>query len=248
MQDSVRYRQLQQFVQKLGLPKTASVRWSMLDLALTHSTVSATENYEQLEFLGDAVLRLAAAEFLIETHPNSPVGELAAIRSALVSDRTLADISASYGLERYLLMSSSAAKDRAGRQSRLAESFEAVVGALYLSTHTLELVRPWLDPHFAQRTDDIRSDPALHNYKAALQEWTQAYYKLLPEYRVEEICPNHGSTERFAAEVWFQGRCLGQGRGRSIKLAEQAAARIAYQMLADSSQSPQSPQSSKRMR
>lgn len=231
LNDPRRQRQLQQFIQKLGLPETAPVLWSLLDRALTHSTLSATDNYEQLEFLGDAVVRLAAAEFLLEAYGESAVGEMAAIRSSLVSDRTLAEIAESYGLERYLMMSGSAAGDRAGRQSRLAEAFEAVLGALYLSTRNLSLVRPWLDGQFAERAAAIRTDPALQNYKAALQEWTQAHYKVLPEYRVSETGRVHGDPERFTAEVWLHEQCLGQGKGRSIKLAEQAAAQVAFLSL-----------------
>lgn len=223
-----RQRQLQSLVQKLGLPAQAPVQWHLLDLALTHPTVSTEANYEQLEFLGDAVVRLVAAEVLWETYPDYPVGEFAAIRSVLVSDRILATLADEYGLELYLLVSGSAISDKAGQESRLADAFEAVLGALYLSTHTLELVRPWLDPHFKQLAAQIRTDPARLNYKAALQEWTQAHFKVLPEYRVHETSQPHGALERFTAEVWLQDRHLGQGTGRSIKAAEQAAAQVAF--------------------
>jgi ribonuclease-3 len=145
-----------------------------------------------------------------------------------VSDRILAQLAAEYGLELYLLVAGSASTDKAGQETRLADAFEAVLGALYLSTHTLKLVRPWLDPHFKQLAAQIRSDPARLNYKAALQEWTQAHFKVLPDYRVQEISQPRDSLERFAAEVWLQDRQLGQGTGRSIKAAEQAAAQIAF--------------------
>ena len=176
-----RQKQLQSLVNKLGLPAQAPIQWQLLDLALTHPTVSAQANYEQLEFVGDAVVRLVAAEVLWETYPDSPVGDFAAIRSILVSDRILAQLADEYGLELYLLVSGSANADKAGQESRLADAFEAVLGALYLSTHTLELVRPWLDPHFKKLAAQIHSDPAKLNYKAALQEWTQARFKVLPE-------------------------------------------------------------------
>lgn len=228
-----RQKQLQSLVQKLGLPAQAPVQWKLLDLALTHPTVSAQANYEQLEFLGDAVVRLVAAEVLWETYPDSPVGEFAAIRSVLVSDRVLASLATEYGLELYLLISGSAATDKAGQETRLADAFEAVLGALYLSTHTLELVRSWLDPHFKQLAVQIRSDPARLNYKAALQEWTQAHFKVLPEYRVQETSQPHGVLERFTATVWLQGKQLGQGKGRSMKAAEQAAAQVAFLALSD---------------
>lgn len=223
-----RQKQLQTLVQKLGLPEQAPVQWSLLDQALTHPTVSPTTNYEQLEFLGDSVVRLAASEFLREAYPDSTVGEYSAIRKVLVSDRTLAILAEAYGMERYLLVSESTAADKAGFPSRMADAFEAVLGALYLSTHNLKLVRPWLDPHFQRLADEIRLDPARQNYKDALQEWTQARYKVLPSYRVQEMGGVTSGNERFTAEVWLQDQQLGQGKGPSKKAAEQAAAKEAF--------------------
>ena len=155
----------------------------------------------------------------------------------LVSDRILASLATRYGIEPYLLVTSS---DKEGQQSRLADAFEAVLGALYLSTHTLELIRPWLDPHFIQLAIEIRSDPARLNYKAALQEWTQGHFKVLPEYRVIETTQGHrpeAADERFTAEVWLQDRQLGQGKGRTIKAAEQAAAQVAFMALSQPEES-----------
>jgi ribonuclease III len=225
-----RQKQLETFVNKLGIDVPTSVHWQLLDLALTHPTASASANYEQLEFLGDAVIRLAVAEFLWETYPELPVGEFAALRSVLVSDRTLAQLAEHYGLDRYLLVANSALNDKLGVESRRAESFEAVLGALYLSTHSLVLLRPWLDPHLRRLADEIRTDPARQNYKAALQEWTQAHYKLLPDYRITES-PELDLNQRFGAEVWLNQTKLGHGRGRSIKAAEQAAAQMAFLAL-----------------
>lgn len=228
LRDPRRQQQLHQLVRKLGLPEQATIQWSLLDCALTHPSASVEVNYEQLEFVGDAVIRLATAAFLFKTYPDCPVGEFTAVRSVLVSDRTLADIAKRYGLERYLLLSESARTDRIGRESRLAAALEAVAGALYLSTQTLELVHTWLDSHFRQLATEIRTDPARKNYKAALQEWTQAHYKLLPEYHVRETSQIHGDTERFTAEVWFRGKRLGSGKGPSKIQAEQAAAQAAF--------------------
>lgn len=224
-----RQRQLQELVRRLGLEKVGAERihWELLDLALVHSTASPTENYEQLEFVGDAVIRMTVAEYLFENHRDLSVGEYSALRAMLVSDRTLAQWASRYNLDRYLVIAESARKDENARESLLAESFEAMLGALYLSTHTLELVRPWLDQHLAEQIATIRSDPALQNYKAALQEWTQAHYKALPEYRVQEVGAAMAS-DRFAAEVWFMDQRLGSGTGRSIKAAEQAAAQMAF--------------------
>lgn len=226
--DPRRQKQLRQLVQKLGLPDNSPVEWALLDLALTHPSISPKANYEQLEFVGDAVVRIATSELLFETYPDASVGEFAAIRSVLVSDRVLAQLARAYGLDRYLLLSSSAASDMAGETSRLADAFEAILGALYLSTHTLELVRPWLDSHLLQLAAEVRQDPARQNYKDALQEWTQAHYKLRPEYRLKETSLVHGDDQRFTAEVWLQNQRLGEGQGRSKKAAEQAAAKQAF--------------------
>lgn len=229
-----RQKQLKSLVAKLSITQEAVIKWNLLNLALTHSTISSTHNYEKLEFVGDAVVRLVAAELLFENYPNCPVGEFAAIRSILVSDRSLAQIANKYEWSRYLLVSKSAAGDKAGEESRLADSFEAVLAALYLSTNNLELIRPWLDSHFEGLIGQIRSDPARQNYKAALQEWTQGYCKILPNYQVQEANKIHGDRGRFVAEVWFQGKKLGVGKGPSIKSAEQVAAKSALDFLQQS--------------
>jgi ribonuclease-3 len=220
--------ELRRCLARLGLPATAPVDWALLDQALTHASASHDRNNEQLEFIGDAVLRLATAEFLRETYPEATVGELSALRSYLVSDRTLTQLAEHLGLEPFLKISPSAAGDQAARPARLADMMEAVLAALYLSQGNLSLVRPWLDEHMAPLAIALRQDPTRQNYKAALQELTQAHYKALPDYRVVEAKPVHGDPQRFQAEVWFQGRCWGQGQGGSRKQAEQQAAQQAY--------------------
>ena len=233
IEDSRRSKKLKQLIRKLGLSDRSPVNWSMLDLALTHPSISRDANYEQLEFVGDSVVRLLASQILLETYPQAAVGEFAAIRSILVSDRVLAELADLYSLELYLKVSHGAAADLAGRTSRLADAFEALLGALYLSTRTMSLIRPWLELPLKEQAAKIRQDPALQNYKDALQEWTQGNYKILPEYRVRENPSNSIDRERFLAEVWLQNRCLGRGKGRSKKAAEQAAAKVAFLSLGE---------------
>ena len=225
-----RYAQLQAWLAPFHLP-THAVNWALLDQALTDISTSARYNNQHLEFLGDAVLRLAAAEFLREMYPAMSVGEMAATRSQLVSDRTLTTLAHRYRLDQQLKLSSSAAGDQAGQASRLADAFEAVLGALYLSTHDLSLVRPWLDGELKRLTQVLQQDPARQNYKAALQELTQAHDKQLPDYRVFEISQEHGDPERFYAEVWYQNKSWGDGKGGSRKQAEQMAAQQALAEL-----------------
>ena len=245
LEDPRRQKQLQQLIQKLGLPTNAPVNWSLLDLALIHPSACETRNYEQLEFVGDAVIRLISAEILLETYPEETVGEFAAVRSIVVSDRVLAELADYYGIEPYLIIGSNTRGNRIGRRSWLADAFEAILGALYLSTHNMDLIRPWLDRALQQQSAKVRSDPARENYKDALQEWTQGKYKILPKYKVTETRKPSTKERIFVAEVWLRGlaegealgtpqsrsrrdRFLGKGLGRSKKAAEQAAAKDAF--------------------
>ncbi len=227
-----RQRQLEKLIARLGLADSSVLHWSLIDLALTHPTASATANYEQLEFVGDAVIRLLMAQLLWENDRSTQVGDWSAVRSALVSDRTLADLAHTYGLENFLAVGPSAIGDQKGELSRLADAFEALLGALYLSTQDLSLIQPWLAPKLQQRAAVVRADPTYQNYKAALQQWTQAHYQELPEYRVQDRQGQAVSDDqRFSAEVWVQGRYQATGMGQSIKSAEKAAAEAAFSQL-----------------
>ncbi|MBE9221284.1 ribonuclease III [Cyanobacterium stanieri LEGE 03274] len=227
--DPRRRIELQKLLKKLGLTDLSQVNWTLLDTALTHSSFSHENNYEQLEFVGDAVVRLVAAELLKETYPTLPVGEYAAIRSVIVSDRFLAEIAELYGIETYLLIAPNVRGDRMGRISRLADAFEAILGALYESTKTMELIRYWLDPVLSEKAAQVHADPARQNYKDALQEWTQRVHKSLPTYVVQEHRLNKGGeNERFLAQVWLKDQLLGEGKGATKKASHQAAAKQAF--------------------
>ena len=221
-----RKAQLQKLMDRLGLGDLSPLRWDLMDLALTHPSISPVENYEQLEFIGDAVVRLAASEVLFAEYPNEPVGEFAAIRSILVSDRTLAEFAEHYNLKKFLLYHGNF--QGAAEESLLADAFEAMLGALFLATNDLSLVHGWLDSHLRIKAAEIRSDPARQNYKDALQTWTQAQYHKLPSYQVRENEGFEAEEQRFMATVWLNGEHLGTGLGRSKKSAEQAAAQDAY--------------------
>lgn len=240
IKDPRRKRELQKILLKLGLIDLSSVNWRLLDLALTHPSISGTDNYQQLEFVGDAVVRLASAELLLETYPHLPVGEFAAIRSILVSDRFLAEIAEQYGFDMYLLSAPSVKGDNNGKTSRLADAFEAVLGALYESTKNMSLVRPWLDPILQEKAAQIHADPARENYKDALQEWSQKVYKVLPKYKVEQNETIDDENNRFMAEVWLNNKLLGKGNGATKKAAQQEAAKQAFYQVVDNSDNSKS--------
>lgn len=222
-----RQQQLRTLVQRLGLPDDAKVNWQLLNIALTHPSADRHANYERLEFVGDAVVRLLSSEILLQDYPDDPVGDYAAIRSVVVSDRVLAQWGERYGLDRYLVMAGKAA-GRSQQFIRLADVFEAVLGALYQSTGDMRLVSPWLTPLIRQQAEVVRRDPAFYNYKDALQAWTQGEHQILPTYRVQEQPDAAQPQGRFHAEVWLHQTSLGQGSGPSKKAAEQAAAKAAF--------------------
>lgn len=228
-----RTRELEKFLARLGVDDTRAVRWDLLHIALTHPSMSGEENYEQLEFLGDSVVRIAASRLLWNQESQAAVGEWSALRSVLVSDRTLAEIAQSLGMERFLRVGASTVGDRKGESSRLADAFEAVLGALFLSDETLGLVLPWLEPIFERYIHKIRVDPAYQNHKAVLQQWTQLHLKVLPDYRVKSLSQTQHEPN-FEAEVWIQEKCYGRGQGRSHKAAEKAAAQAALASLLQS--------------
>ena len=232
-----RQQQLEKFIGRLGLTPNQRLDWSLLDLALTHISFSATHNYEQLELVGDAVLRLIVSQMLWQQDQGGTVGQWTAVRSILVSDRILSEIATAFGLDRFLLVSASAAGDTKGVPSRLANALEAVIGALYLSTHDFSQIDPWLRPELERHGALVRQDPTFQNYKAALQQWTQARYHLLPDYQVTESAEATGSA-RFEAEVRLGDRYLGSGSGPSRKAAEKAAAQVAYKTLSAETASP----------
>lgn len=222
---------LKRCLTRLGIAADLPVKWELMDQALIHASASAQHNNERLEFCGDAVLRLATAEFLMERYPQATVGELSTLRAHLVSDQTLTSIAQKLDLEDFLQVSAAAAGDRAARPTRLADAIEAILAVLYLSVGDLRLVRPWLDPFLQERVGALVQNPVQHNPKTALQELMQKHYKILPEYRTAEVSTVHGDPQRFKSEAWFRDRCLGSGKGASRKLAEQAAALEGYTVM-----------------
>ncbi len=233
-----RQRELEGFLRRLGITSHQEVNWLLLDLALIHPSMDPQLNNDRLEFFGDAVLRLVATEFLDREYPDLSVGDLSALRADLISDAHLATLADLYGFERFLVMGSSAVQDVGGRQRRLADAFEAVLGALFLSWQASPSVLPhlhaWLDAHFRERVRQLQEDPVRHNAKAALQEFTQSRWGILPEYRLVEAEPH---PPWYRTEVWINNQCWGLGEGRSKKAATMAAAREAYQALQPEAQS-----------
>jgi ribonuclease-3 len=206
-----------------------------VDEALTHTSAGLGRNHERLEFLGDAVLRLAAAEFLQREHPSLSVGQASRLRAQLVSDRWLAELAERCGLHTVLLIGSMAAGDQAGWATVQAECCEALVGAIYEcwggAAGGLAAVHAWLDRHWGREVAALLADPHRHNWKSALQELTQGEGWGLPRYSTEQRSTAHADPRRFHCVVSAAGVHRGEGWGRSRRDAEQAAAEQALARL-----------------
>lgn len=142
-----RQRQLLAFLANLGLEEpTGPSGLAPIDEALTHTSAGLARNHERLEFLGDAVLRLAASEHLQRLHPQLSVGARAELRAQIVSDRWLAELGERCGIDAVVRLGAMAAGDAAARPTIRAEACEALIGALYEAWGTLEPVHGWLSP------------------------------------------------------------------------------------------------------
>jgi ribonuclease III len=234
-----RQEQLLAWLHSLGLDPLppaglAATNLAPLEEALTHSSAGLAWNHERLEFLGDAVLRLAASEFLRRAHPDLPVGRHAALRAQLVSDRWLAELGERCHLDQLWHLGAKAAGDPAARATVLAETAEALIGALYLIGGDLAAVHRWLTPHWQRSVALYLADPDRDNWKSALQEWSQGQGLGLPGYECQEMSQLHGDPRRFLCRVTI-GHHHGQGWGRSRRQAEQQAARTVLTTIRRSS-------------
>lgn len=204
--------------------------------AITHPSYTQEKNleytkcYERLEFLGDAVLKLAVSNMLYKKFPEYHEGEMSKIRSIAVSDSVLSEISKNIGLADIILASEHDEKQGIKRlESVTACAFEAVLGAYFLD-NKMELLDKKLQELFMPYIEDINANLDKYNAKALLQEYTQSLTRETPKYRlVAENGPAHNRV--FTVEVVYNGDVIAQGQGKSKKEAEQRCAYLACKKL-----------------
>lgn len=225
-------------------------RFSRRDLliqALTHRSLVSEEcapgeedreDNERLEYLGDAVVGLIAAESLYRRFPDLQEGELTRLRGALVSREHLAKVAGGLDLGSYLQLGRGEKRTRGrAKRSLLANAMEAVIGAIYLDAG-LEAARQIveaqvIDPEVDALRDQMGAGGSLGDFKSALQQLLQCRRQGQPEYRTTaEAGPDHHKC--FYVEVRAAGEALAEGSGTTRKAAEQEAARRAMQRLRQS--------------
>lgn len=203
----------------------------LLQTALTHrSFLNENRAYqlphnERLEFLGDAVLELVTTEYLYKNFQN-PEGELTNLRSSVVNYRLLSDIAREIGLENHILLSRGEAKDTGrARQVILANTLEALIGAIYLDQGMTES-KKFIENFILVKLSKIIQEQAYLDPKSRLQEIIQEKMAVTPTYKVlSESGPDH--AKNFLVGVYVDDRLIGQGSGPSKQEAEVQAARDA---------------------
>ena len=230
-----RRKEIYALIQKLNIDQKyideirndESNKLEVMNEALTHTSTNSSSNHERLEFLGDAVLRLVATEFIQINFPHMKVGERSELRSQLVSDQWLSKVGESISIEKTLLIGKKASNDNSAKATLQAEATEALIGALFECLSKLQPIHSWLSPYWESASKKVLADPHKNNPKSALQEWTQGKGLLLPEYEIKELSSIHGNPKRFFCNVKISGKSISEGWGGSRKEAEKEAARTA---------------------
>lgn len=209
---------------------------ALLRLALTHRSVSsddpARNDNERLEFLGDAVLQLIITDLLYESYSQLSEGQMAKVRAAVVSRDTLAEVARFLDIGAHVeLAPSEEATGGREKVSILADTVEAVIGAIYLDGG-LEPARRTVLDLWSDKVAERSREPGVKDYKTRLQELV-ARDGGRPVYEVEGTGPDH--DRRFTARVTVDGEEYGTGEGRSKKEAEQEAAARALDSLSPGS-------------
>ena len=181
------------------------------------------DHNERLEFLGDAVLELAVTRFLFNNYPN-PEGELTTWRAALVNSKMLAETANKLGFNDYLMLSKGEAQDIGrARQFILANTFEALVGAIYLD-QGFEKAEKFIKDKLICELDRVLKEKLYLDPKSHFQERAQDEVGITPSYEVvKEEGPDHNKS--FIVGVYLNGELVAKGKGPSKQSAQEDAAR-----------------------
>ena len=202
---------------------------NLLKNALLHKSLGnerkeyKNQNNERLELLGDAVLDLIVAEYLYKNYKNASEGTIAKLKAMIVSEPILAKISRQIGIGKFLMLSrGEIVSGGRNRESILADSFEAILGAVYIDSN-LDEARVFALSHIKQYIDHIEENEDILDFKSILQEYVQKEFKTVPTYElVAERGPDH--MKEFEIQV-IVGNYKEKAVARNKKKAEQLSAK-----------------------
>ena len=229
--DSVRKKVLRDFL------KAARIRFKsleLLNLSFMHRSVSNESNLkvnnERLEFLGDAVLGSVAANLLYKMLSNNPEGDLAKVKSVVVSEDVLSAVALELRLDTLLILGRG--EELSGGRTKkaiLADALEALIGAIYLDSgykSAFDFVETFLEAEIERVLENRHQ----RDYKSLLQEFCQRNFKSYPAYRlVKSTGPEHSRI--FWSEVTVNNKTYGPSIGPNKKSAEREAAKLAWEAL-----------------
>ena len=223
---------MDKLLKQLGLTEITHEQQEYFIEAFTHrSAVNKLSKYsihnERLEFLGDAVLEIAVTEYLFRQFPDEAEGVLTTYRSALVKKSNLADVARKIGVGQYLIMSAAEKKSGgANKDYLLANTMEALIGAIYL-TIGREMAEKFVLDFIVPELDTIIEEQSHIDAKSQFQELAQApNIAITPHYQlVLEEGKDH--DKEFVMAAYLGKKKVGEGRGRSKKTAQAAAAQDA---------------------
>jgi len=205
---------------------------SLLQVSLTHRSYSA-ENNERLEFLGDAVLDLVLSDLLFQSYPLVDEGNLSRLRASIVNEKSLSSIARQLNINEQIILGEG--ENLSGGQQRdsiLANTLEAIVGAIYIDSD-FETVAAVIRAIFKDSIDSIDPSLSYKDDKSALQELLQQQQKNLPEYRlIKTTGEKHDQNFLINCLIKDEGITT-SGEGKTIKNAEQEAAGKALKILRD---------------
>lgn len=202
----------------------------LLHDALTHRSVGSCNN-ERLEYLGDAILSFVIADELYRRFPKADEGQLSRLRARLVKGETLASLARDLELGTYLKLGPGEMKSGGHRRSSiLADTFEAMLGAIYLDAD-IQAVTRVIHELFGKVLDSTSLSVATKDAKTRLQEYLQARHMDLPQYTVKDVMgKSHAQTFEVECNI-HSLQILTSGQGASRRKAEQMAAASALEML-----------------
>ena len=203
---------------------------SLFELALTHRSCGKRNN-ERLEFLGDSVLNFTIAADLYHRFPTAREGQLSRLRALMVKGETLSEIARELGLGDYLRLGSGELKSGGFRRdSILADSVEAIIGAIYLDAG-LQTAESFILSWYEKRLDELDLDGSIKDSKTRLQEFLQSRRLDLPEYELVSVEGEaHAQTFNIHCHIALLDHPT-QGQGNSRRQAEQNAAKVALVQL-----------------
>ena len=193
--------------------------------AFIHSSEDKIINYEKLEFFGDAVLRLAASNFIEKKYPQMSVGERSELRAQIVSDEWLTKLGKKIDIEKLIIKGPKALGDENSKKTIIGEATEALIGAVYKCFNSIKEVNLWLDDIWEKDSEIFLKAPYKFKSKPVLQEWCQSKGFDLPVYKIIEVSKKNGDPRRFSCDIFIEGLKESSAFGKSHKQAETNAAR-----------------------